>query len=244
MQINEELIQKFIDSINWDRAKDEVFSTEDDYVIESAYDRDLFFHDSGVTKIVLIPRDENEQFVIKVPFHDYWSFSPYYDDEEEEERDGYSEMHNAEDPITGICSWDYCHREESLYKIATSQGIGQCFPQTQLWGDQPYPIYLQERCTEVFATKRKDRATSTFDDYENIKYQFDPRTQMFARLLSFDTRWIVDFVDHYSIEILKKFLSFLLNYNIVDLHSGNYGYSAIDGRPVIIDFAGFSEDDD
>ena len=44
-------------------------------------------------------------------------------------------------------------------------------------------------------------------------------------------------LEYYGEEKLNKFFSFIDNYNIGDLHSGNFGFQ--NGRPVFIDYSGF-----
>ena len=245
MQINDELIHEFIESVNWDKVKDHPFAQDEDYAIEDAYDRDLFFHDSGVSKIVLIPVDNQEKFVIKVPFHDYWGFSSggYCNGDYEEGDYDFIAMSNAINPVTDTYTWDYCDREVGLYQVAKERGIDRCFPTTAVYCEDPYPIYVQEKCVEVYSNLAPKEINYSDDEYYEIKDHFPINSIKRNYLNSFNSVWVVNFVEWYSLDVLKQFLDFLVEFEISDLHSGNYGYSAIDNRPVIIDFAGFAEDE-
>ena len=60
-----------------------------------------------------------------------------------------------------------------------------------------------------------------------------------AHIENLPARWLCDALEYYGLKKVEKLLTFIYDEDIDDLHSSNLGYK--DGRPVIIDYAGYYE---
>ena len=176
--------------------------------------------ESGLSKVVIVP--QNLPFVIKIPFNGQF----LWDDEDEECFFPYHEARSD-------CSYDYCARELELIERAEYFGWGFMVPHaeylTQVCGR---PVYIQEkvRCGARGQTSENslERARQ-MDRY----YKYGPE------------EWRAAVIEKYGEPIWRSFVDWCCSapedYNMLDdLHRSNVGI-AYDGRPVILDVGGFSD---
>lgn len=232
MKVNEKLMQNLISAVDWERVNNsDTFSTWEDGEVTNYFDIELFNSDNGVSKLVLIPLDSKEHFVIKIPYRNLWDEDAY--DEQENEWGAYREFEKA--PFSG---WDYCASEWIYYCIAKKKGLGEFFPKTILYKEHPYPIYCQEKCLPFWKvtthTKTKEKAKEKTREIAAAASESQKDW-----IKGFDSNWVSDAIDWYGEEAFLKFAQFLADYNITDLHHSNYGYLEETLRPVLIDFSGF-----
>lgn len=186
--------------------------------------------DSGASKFVLLPRDKN--YVIKIPYSGSW-YHP--DDEWDDEIGEWVEQEDFFEEFEGVSgedTWDYCAREEYLYKIAQEYGVEKYFLQTQRIGYvNDHPIYIQERADEIGYGKGE----KTYSDEERDS----TREELKKRGLSghLNIYWSMEFLANYGYDEYAKLVKFIEDEYITDLHSGNIGYK--DGKPVLVDYCGF-----
>lgn len=232
MEINEKLMQNLISAIDWERVKNsETFSNWADGEVTNYLDINLFDSDSGVSKLVLIPRDKENHFVVKIPYQSLWDEDIYV--EEEDEYGAYRSFYKA--PFS---DWDYCAAEYGYYSLAKKRGIKEFFPKTILYQEAPYPIYCQEKCITFFKVKTH---TKTPEEAEKATKKLAGAASAEQRhwICNLDSNWVSDAIDWYGEKAFLKFAQFLSDYNITDLHRSNYGYIEETLRPVLIDFSGF-----
>lgn len=195
--------------------KDVELTEEDsEYIILPQMDNVNFNYRTGVSKFVFLFPDTD--FVIKLPFN-----GEHYGDE-------FCEFCNGWD-----CSWDYCKTEEELYKLAEAAGVEECFAKTVAIGEiDNFTIYSQERAV-IWGDIHDD------EDYdeEKIKSTKEKCYSHNRRYYCFHEYWLSDCLDYYGDVIFEKFMNFIEDNGIDDLHSNNLGY--INGRPVVVDYAGF-----
>ena len=247
MQVNENLVEKFIKSADWESIwNNDTFCQEDTYAIESNLDEDTFNWESGATKMVILPVDPNEQFVIKIPFRFLYDECGYYE-EEDDDSAYYHEFTRAPRPKDGMighdfyrCDWDYCETEIEYCELAKAANIGEFFPETKKYCEVPYPVYVQELC-ELACYKPIEDFEKRNAIYEQIKAQTQS-DEVAKYCREFMTSWILAAVQTYGLEKLIELFKFMAKYNMSDFHSANYGYRKSDGTPVLIDFAGFYEE--
>lgn len=189
---------------------------------------------NGVSKCALVIDDEDE--VLKIPFK-----GRYYEDEDVDDEtgevlsEGYFEEFEYADDIEGISDWNYCENELVKYNRAVKAGFGEFFAATRFVDTiQDIPIYAQEKCEAVsWGGKSKtdipDKSKTVYDS--NIEYDYD-------RLSEY---WVCAAIDWYGAEKVLDFIHYLSDNHIYDLHNGNVGFSTIDSRPVLIDWAGWRE---
>lgn len=185
--------------------------------------------ETGASKLVIIP-DDNYDFVIKIPFNSSSEPTVDWDDDE------FYPLECARLPITGGYSFDYCQSETEYYELAIEEGVSMFFAETIYLGDYGgYPVYLQEKCEKVYSKREGENPTPK---------QVKQAKELYANnygIGSLIEKFIYYMLEKYEKESVEKFSEFLENCGIGDLHSGNYGYSAIDGRPILFDFSGYNE---
>lgn len=191
--------------------------------------------DNGVSKVVFI--FPGCDFVIKIPFMGESEEQEEYD-EDYDEYYGTGEyifypFEGADDLESGD---DYCLVEELRYNKAleADNGVGeiaQLFAHTQFVDFvNGYPIYRQPLCS-IFADVKRykiyshEKTSSTNDACEQIDCH------------CFNAEWLSDVIDYYGQDIFQKFMNFLREEDITDLHSANIGY--IGDRPVLVDYSSF-----
>lgn len=177
------------------------------------------YHDYwvGASKLV-IDFDENLDYVVKIPFAGYID---YYEEE-------FFEFCKAPDRADGN---DYCKAEVVRFKDAEEEGLDFLFAETSIMGFvKGHPIYKQPKCV-------------SFEDtpYPDLPAAIVSRTAKACSESYVDTRldlsWLTQIFESYGKQILLKFLRFLDDEDISDLHQGNFGYC--NGDPVLIDYASF-----
>ena len=228
----EELLQMLSNAplsngVEFHEGKNNEFFTSIDRKIYNHY-----FYAHGATKLVLIPLDEDNQYVIKIPYtgsFSYYSgyYSSYYNNYHHG-REDYWEFFAAEDDER---PWDYCAGERNRYIIAKEAGFAQCLAKTELLGYiNDYPVYIQEKCT-VFNNCKHNHKHSK---YEKLI------TSSYCKYYDINTDWLTDFRLYYGINMLVNFINFIQEKNWDDdLRDENIGY--INNRPVLIDYSGFLE---
>ena len=235
MDTNAALMDKFINSVDWDWLNHSgCFSEEDYYEVSRYVDPDDFNCASGATKLVLIPCEEQEPYVIKIPFTKLYS-----DDAYDEENDCYGAYVDLEGAPFGY-GFDYCHAEEVLVARAKEFGIGDFFPETEIYQANPFPVYIQEKCEVMYNHRSKTRTPAEIHQgTHNLEQNASPVQADW--LDTFADSWLLDAVEWYGETKLFQLFDFLTMYGISDFHSANYGYAVGDHRPVLIDFSGFNE---
>lgn len=183
---------------------------------------------NGATKLALIPVNNEDNYVIKIPYTGTYNYeSGYYSNyiyhNHKEDYWEYCAADNEERP------WDYCGGEVKRYNIAAKRGFSECFAKIELLGYiNNYPIYIQEKCMTFSScrnkhlhSKEEKLKTSTYCNYYNINKD-----------------WLTDFRLYYGEKKLLQFINFISELEWDDdLRSENIGY--IKDRPVLIDYSGF-----
>lgn len=184
---------------------------------------------TGASKCVVLLRNQN--FVLKIPFagQELWIQIRNFD----------APKYNSENFDFVFCSfkgartkdnWDYCNDEVEIFKKAEAAGVGSFFARTDFYGysKDNHPIYVQERC-EVFDSVDVD------DMYENLSKEI--KTSASEVLSELPEEWIALAIKYFGQELTDKFLAFVDNEGIDDLHFSNFGF--IGDRPVLIDYSGY-----
>lgn len=220
-----------------------------DYLKENL-SSDSYITETGLTKFVIIPKDKNEPYVIKIPFcqrfnedayddacYEYGKWTEESGEEEpmDPERDDYffplegayrAKFNNAE--------WDYCGLEVALYKEAKIRGLDKYFAQEQIictLEQHLYPVYIQQKVDSFYSyydyLSREERESASARCSKEIK-PYD---------MLFDATWVARFLDIYGCDEYKKLLIFLDEFDIMDFHRGNIGF--YQGLPILFDYSGF-----
>lgn len=205
---NRHFYQNYLSEVNWDEAfgEDFVKYLENEHGIE---------FETGVTKLVVIP--ENENFVLKIPFDG----TGY--------QEGFRFFYGAQD---GDAGRDYCKAEALFYEEAKKWGLEFLFAETiqiaEAWG---VPIYRQPRCDifefEFLHETTKETLTAVEEACDTCDYN------------CFNEDWLVEVVLQYGEDVLHDLLSFLRHEHITDLHDKNIGF--LNGKPILFDYASFDD---
>lgn len=168
----------------------------------------------GASKFVIFINGEQ---VVKVPFNGYYC---------EGEDDNYY--------FNEFVHKDYCAIEEAVYEKAVEAGVGEFFASTEYYGESVNgtPIYISERVQNFY----------TYEDKPSISISSQEKTnkllEHFYTLLPFT--WIALAIDYYGLEKVEKFIKFVDEENICDLHGDNIGFRK-DGAPVLLDYSSYLE---
>ena len=183
-----------------------------DELDEEGSDEEWIYH-YGASKFVIAI---DEKTVVKIPFNGIIRETGDPDDWE-----GYF------CPFE-ICE-DYCDLEASIYADAVAAGVSQFFAKTVWGGVMPkntrFNYYISDRVTPYSPNKNKPSKNS-LEKAKKIKSTPIP-IPCLALLY-----------DYYTEEDIYKFLNFIIDNGIDDLHSGNWGVAA-DGRLVLLDYSGY-----
>ena len=195
---------------------------EDNYMkkVVSKLPQGEFCYAAGVTKVVIIPKEGD--YVLKIPFSvdEYGDFF--------ENAGGYES--NGE--------WDYCEAELEKYKYAKEEGVDEFFLETEyLCQVQEFPIYIQRKAV-TFYSIQEDEDEEFTKDHEKWKSKTKDRCNE-NNFYCFNVDWLADVLAYYGENKFDKFMQFLEDYDITDLHKDNVGYCG--DQPVIMDWGGYFE---
>ena len=176
-----------------------------------------FNWEEGATKLVIIP--DGRDYVIKIPFNGRYEYGDFF-------------YFNG---AYGSSFDDYCASEKGIYEDAEEAGFGEMFlPIELVCRIDGHPIYVQERVEMIdempnqasyASEKSKDKI---YEEYQNgVRYIGSPV-------------WAASCLDTLgSYEEYQRFLGFIDEEGISDLHRGNLGYC--NGHAVIVDYGGYYE---
>ena len=173
-------------------------------------------YDFGASKFVIF-FDDNE--VIKIPFNGY-----FYKAEDDETDKYYTDFRPFE------IIEDYCAEEERIYNLAVEAGVEMFFAKTQYIGStvSDTPFYVSERVICNYTPHPSQKSIDTLKDkYYSFQYEIN-RT------------WSAAAIEYYGEELFSKFVDFVEQNRISDLHGGNIGYRK-DGAPVLLDYSGYED---
>lgn len=229
MKLTQELVQKIL--YHLENCIFDEFAPGEINECEKVWDRvdhDFFScFNSGASKMVLHLKDYN--YVVKIPFQG--EFIRQWDEEDP----------NSFSKIFEFCpfqyargeknDWDYCEVEANYFSDAVNYKVDQFFLETRFIGFvHDYPIYIQEKAIPLDEAVDSPRGYHPKEIRSKCSYY---------GICCFNSHWIEDFLDYYTIEELQLLTDFIENVGITDLHSGNLGYK--DSVPVIFDYAGFED---
>lgn len=201
-----------------------------------------FDYSNGVSKCVFL-FEQYPDIVVKIPFNggvDYRSYSSSADSSNDYDYYDDSSEYSCADLSIVNCkgmrrNWDYCEVEEVLFNRAYKAGVNDYFAQTAYIGEiNGYPLYIQERA-EIYSDSESKYSYKLIKELiEEIKQDLGDPDRLFGRL---PDEWICHFYVIYGKNLLKKFLDFVEEEEISDLHSDNVGF--IDDKPVLTDYSSF-----
>lgn len=201
-----------------------------------------FDYFNGVSKCVFL-FEQYPDIVVKIPFNggvDYRSYSSSADGSNDYDYYDDSSEYSCADLSIVNCkgmrrNWDYCEVEEVLFNRAYKAGVNDYFAQTAYIGEiNGYPIYIQERA-EIYSDSEVKYSYKLIKELiEEIKQDLGDSDRLFGRL---PDEWVCDFYVIYGKDLLVKFLNFVEEQEISDLHSDNVGF--IDDKPVLTDYSSF-----
>lgn len=120
---------------------------------------------------------------------------------------------------------DHCYVELDNYEAAVKEGVDKAFAPCQYFDSiKGIPVYVMVRAQPLQKMKSPSKETKEAYMKDELDY-------------SWDVDLWQPFVDYYGLEFCKKLTTFLQDYDINDIRPDNCG--EIDGRPVLIDYAGY-----
>lgn len=189
-----------------------------------------FDYKHGISKVVITSIEGD--YVYKFPFYGYYNDENA--EEYNEETDCYELVREPDfygfSGAYGTNNSDYCNAEIELlkeYNENYGRKFNKMFPFTDKIQIKGITCYKQERCICVNDTNRE----KTYQPSEKV-------SKINEYIMCFDEDWIGEIEYRYGTEYALDFLDFAYD-NLEDMHFRNYGYSEIDGRPVVIDWAGY-----
>lgn len=144
---------------------------------------------------------------------------------------------------------DYGASEVFIYNRACDEGLEECFAwTTKIIDDAKFPIYAMSYC-EVDNAAMSDacyryrfQATCEAEGYDPESLTEDEREEVENYISDYaDTEGMLDFASsYYDYGVYSRLYDFLEEYQVHDLHCGNWGY--YNGKLVITDYAGYQRD--
>lgn len=130
------------------------------------------------------------------------------------------------------CEANYTEFEVLYYSAAVAQGIDQCFVPAYDCG-----MYKRDWvCLPILLFKKCKCGMRNFPEFETV-----PNAVSNSPLSDTCLEIGVAFFQEYGPDICERLTSFLYDRDVNDLHFGNVGY--IDGRIVLIDYAGYQDEE-
>lgn len=206
-----------------------------DYLVSGIPEEKNFNYETGATKCVIIP--DNENFVIKIPFNGKTCSCRECDEEDP------FECHRDSCPILplmyggGEYQDDYCAREVELYNKIVKE-----YPQfknfflsiEKILEINHYPVYIQ----------RKGVGFESITDYPIQEKSIKTIRSDECHQIGAPDEWLAKCFEDLgnNIYLYNQFITMLKKTEISrDLHSGNVGFC--NGHAVIIDYGGFFDFD-
>lgn len=234
--ISEEIKKIIDDKINNLYVPDEFSQTEDgpdgdteefiDTLWETFRCDDIL---TGASKCVVLLSNQN--FVLKIPFEgkQRWMQTKNFD-APKYDSNNFDFVFLPFNCARTKDHWDYCNDEVEIFKKAEAAGVSSFFARTDFYGysKDNHPIYVQERC-EVFDSVDVD------DMYESLSKEIKTSASKVSSELP--EEWIALAIKYFGQELTDKFLAFVKDEYIDDLHYSNFGF--IGDRPVLIDYSGY-----
>lgn len=234
--ISEETKMSIDDKINNLHVPYEFSQTEDGFDADAENFIDTLWNTfrcddvlTGASKCVVLLSNQN--FVLKIPFEgkQIWEQIRNFD-EPKYDSNNFDFVFYPFSCARTKDHWDYCNDEVEIFKKAEAAGVGSFFARTDFYGysKDNHPIYVQERC-EVFDNVDVD------DMYEDLSKEIKTSASEVSSELP--EEWIALAIKYFGQELTDKFLAFVEDERIDDLHYNNFGF--IGDRPVLIDYSGY-----
>ena len=216
---NKRILQIFSHCINKNRYKLTKTNYKEEIIdkINAIPNLEISFTCScGASKLVLIPTDKDNNFVIKIPFTG------------EERGEKYHPFEWEDNGITWYAG-NYCDIEAERCKIIVNNGWGEFIAKTSLIGIiGDLFIYKQELVETIAEDKVYNETTfSIWNDASNYTSE------------EIDEYWVTELKDFVGEEKAVQFIQFLEYSGFCgDIHGANCGFKK-DGTPVIFDYSDF-----
>lgn len=217
-------------------------SKEDVEILDNSLDWEVLksrginsFTDEGISKYAIVMSDID--CVLKIPFNGMKGiYEKWNSAKETYERNSKGHIVTTETfyPFTDADSDygdNYCEAELRRYEAAVEAGLDFLFaPVEYITTVNGYKIYSQPCCTMFFSKHDSvctDEATTAYSICSENHYD------------CFNECWLTEVLEEYGEQTFIKFMDFLEEYAINDLHADNVGY--YNGKPVLVDYSGYWE---
>lgn len=134
---------------------------------------------------------------------------------------------------------DYCAAEEYIYRIARKYKVNQMLTKTTFLGfvcDIPVYVSSYAGTPYIYSSKKQDNKT-----VKTARDMIDKSRKEHNNICNeFYVTECSIFIETYGRKATQRFIEFLYQEKISDLHTGNYGYDAL-GNLKIIDYSGFHD---
>lgn len=229
MDYTAEQVYELLGVVNWNKI------IEYNYLMEIE-ETDYAFVEAGATQGCIISKKDD--FVVKFPldgeYHHHYS-GGYYDENDEwiEETDDAEliEFNYADDGGDGS---NYSEAALLKYDLAREFGFDDMLAKIEYFGiHKGHKIYIQEKCSFYPTGGRKTRTKEEKEALHKIykeEHTYDTFSDEFA----------LEMIEFYGEQRFRDFCHFINENGFNDLHDNNIGYAA-DGRPVLVDYAGYFE---
>ena len=198
------------------------------YIFGSLSEEDEVNFDAGATQFCFI--DHKNKVAYKIPFTHYLSYENEEVWDEEEERYVWD---YAEEPTEIPLFQNYTAYAEVVYEDAIDFNVEMFFAEVKVAGYSAngLPFWEQPLCIPY----QSHKSTPTKDSLERVEKLNEIMHNPFRN------DWAAECIDVYGEDAWVAFLDFLDQYDVRDLHSGNYGWEAETGRPIVFDYSGYCE---
>ena len=180
----------------------------------------------GASQLVFIENKDTANRVYKLPFDGMmreWS-------EYNKQIDDYDWHEEWEDYNT-----NYTAKTLELYNYAIEEGVNEFF------ADIKEEAFSFNHCiiySQAFVVPISEQTKSTHSSEDSLNKAKKIKKE--KEYIPFTIDWVAVCIEMYGEDRFNQLIDFINKYDIDDLHQNNYGYTR-NGKPMILDYAGFNE---
>jgi hypothetical protein len=137
---------------------------------------------------------------------------------------------------------NYCNSEIEMYKNIPDE-FKCLFAKVEFVDRNNIEYYTQETCITRYDIDEDRKQSEVFYSRISNKVTLSKKVKDVNEYtqIGFDNAWLAYAEAFYGEDFIADFLQWIYDSDMIrDMHDENYGFSLVDNRPVIIDFAGYN----
>lgn len=138
--------------------------------------------------------------------------------------------------------WNYCEVENRIYDWAEKEKLEQFFIKTEYIGDiNGYPIYVQLKVSPWETVEIQKDTYNITQEIQEQSILLRKEYKNYKPFWSFFEDWYEILLSVYNLETILSLCNFILENELSDFHSENFGINIKNNNPVFFDYCGFRD---